>query len=142
GPLEDSHRAVPEDGPRFGNRARERLARLRADVEPEPAVRQLVVGHDLRLGVLRALGRRDDVRRQLDLERERVLVAHLLRHLAPDQHAVGLAAAALEHPELVLDLRAARDEDERALDLAEQLAQLLELALEQEPRVSRKELSN
>mgnify|MGYP003693617449 CR=1 FL=1 len=75
------------------------------------------------------------------VERERVLVAHLLGHLrrrsAPWS---ALPPRFSQHPELVLDLRPAGDEDERALDLAEQLAQLLELALEQEPRVGREQL--
>ncbi len=141
-PLEDAHRAVPEHGLRVGDRARERLARLGADVEPEPAVRELVVGNDLRLRVLGELGRGDDVCRQLDLERERVLDAHLLGHLAADQHPVGLAAEVLEHPQLVVDLGAAGDEHERPLDLAEQLAELLELALEQQPRVGGEHLGH
>ena len=118
----------------------ERLARLGADVEPEPAVWEVVVGNDLRLRVLGELGRRDDIGRHLDLERERVLDAHLLGHLAADQHVVGPAAQVLEHAELVLDLGAAGDEHERTLDLAEQLAQLLELALQQQPRIGREEL--
>src|SRR5262249_17465631 len=37
GPLEDAHRAVPEDRSRAGDRGREALARLRPDVEAEPA---------------------------------------------------------------------------------------------------------
>ena len=46
-----------------------------------------------------------------------------------------------QHAELVLDLRAAGDRHERPLDLAEQLAELLELALEQQPRVGRQQLA-
>ena len=109
--------------------------RLGPDVEPEPAVGQLVEGHDLRLGV-RLEGRRgDDVLRQDDLELEGVRLAHLFRHLPADQHLVGATTEVPEHSELVLDLRAARDEQERVLDLTEQPAEHLELLLEQETRV-------
>ena len=41
----------------------------------------------------------------------------------------------LEHAELVLDLRAAGDEHERPLDLAEQAAEMLELVQQQQARV-------
>ncbi len=68
-------------------------------------------------------------------EVERILVAHLLRHLAADQHRVGAAAEVLEHAELVVDLRAAGDQDERALDVAEQLAEMLELREQQQAGV-------
>ena len=52
------------------------------------------------------------------------------------------AAEVLEHAELVLHLRAAGDEDEGPLDLAEQLAELLQLALEQEARVGRQQVGD
>ena len=68
-------------------------------------------------------------------EVERVLVAELLGHLAADEHGVGPPAEVAQDAELVLDLRAARDDHERPLDLAEQPAELLELALEQQARV-------
>ena len=122
-PLEDAHRPVPEDRLRRRDLGRERLARLGADVEPEPAVRQRVVGRrpSSRRPASNA-GGGDHVARQLDREAERVLVAQLLGHLAADEHGVGLAAEVAQDAELVLDLRAAGDEHERPLDLAEQLA--------------------
>ena len=92
-------------------------------------------GATLRLRVLGERARGDDVGRQHDRERERVLVAQLLGHLAADEHRVGAAAEVLEHAELVLDLGAAGDEHERPLDLAEQRAEMLELGEQQQPRV-------
>ena len=92
----------------------------------------------LRVGVE---GRRgDDVDRQLDVEAERVLLAELLGHLAADDDRVRPAAEVLEDAELVLDLRAAGDEHERTLDLAEQPAEVLELGEEQQARVGRQEV--
>src|ERR1051325_5996204 len=130
-PLEDAHRAVPEDRLCAGDLGGEGLTRLGPDVEAEPAVRERVVGNDLGLGVRLEGGRGHDVPRQLDLEAERVVLAELLGHFAADEHRVGPAAEVSEDAELVLDLGASRDEHERALDLAEQLAELLELAFEQ-----------
>ena len=108
-PLEHAHRPVPEDRARLGDDAAEPLARLRPDVEPEPAVGQILDRVDPRLRVLGELGGADDVARQLDREVERVLDAHLLGHLAADQHGVRATAEVLQHAELVVDLRAARD---------------------------------
>ena len=45
-----------------------------------------------------------------------------------------------EHAELVLDLRAAGDEHERPLDLAEQAAEVLELGEQEQPRVGGQQL--
>src|SRR6478672_3635127 len=67
-PLEDAHRAVPENRLRRRDRRREALLRLGADVEPQPAIGQLVVRRHLGLGVLGELGRGDDIDWQLDLE--------------------------------------------------------------------------
>ena len=94
-----------------------------------------VVRDDPGLGVRVERCGGDDVHGQLDRERERVLVADLLGHLAADEHRVGAPAEVLEHAELVLDLRAAGDEHERPLDVAEQPAELLQLALEQQAGV-------
>ncbi len=105
--------------------------RLRADVEPEPAVGDVVVGDDPRFRLGLEGGRRDDVHRQLGVVRERVFVAQLLGHLAAHQHLVRAAAEVDEDAELVLDLGPARDEDERALDLADQASEHLQLLLEQ-----------
>ena len=84
--------------------------------------------------------RRDDVGRQLDRKRERVVLTHLLGHLAADQDRVGAAAEVLEHGELVVDLGAAGDEHERVLDLAEQPAEVIELREQQQPRVGGQEV--
>ncbi len=46
----------------------------------------------------------------------------------------------LEHAELVVDLRAAGDDDERPLDLAEQAPEVLELRLEQQARIGGQQL--
>ena len=59
------------------------------------------------------------------------VVAQLLRHLPADEHGVGALAELAENAELVLDLRAARNEDERSLDVGEEAAEHLELLLEQ-----------
>jgi hypothetical protein len=47
------------------------------------------------------------------------------------------SAEILKHAELVLDLGTARNEHERPLDIAEKLAQLLQLPLEEQARISR-----
>jgi hypothetical protein len=68
GHSKTAHRTVPEDRLRAGESLGEPLARPRPDVEAEPAVRQLVVRDDARLGIrLERLGG-DDVVRQLDGE--------------------------------------------------------------------------
>ena len=95
---------------------------------------------DPRLGVLGERARRDDVGGQLDRERERIVLAQLLGHLAADQDTVGATTEVLEHGELVVDLGAARDQDERSLDLAEQAAEVLELGEQQQPRVGGQEV--
>ena len=59
--------------------------------------------------------------------------------LPPMRTRVGPAAEVLEDAELVLDLRAAGDEHERPLDVAEQLAEVRELLLEQQAGVGRKQ---
>ena len=86
------------------------------------------------------LGRGHHVDGQLDLEVERVLAAQLLGHLAADEHRVGPAAEVAQDAELVLDLRAAGDEHERPLDLAEQAAEMLELGEQQESGVGRQQV--
>ena len=68
------------------------------------------------------------------------LGADLLGHLAADEDDVGPLGEAAEHADLVLDLGAADDRDERPRRLVEQLAELLELALEQQPRVRRQQV--
>src|SRR6266576_5440816 len=68
--------------------------------------------------------------------------SELLGHLATDQDPVGLAAELAQDAELVLHLGAAGDEHERPLDLAEQLAKLLELTLEQQACVCGQQLGH
>src|SRR5438128_1282582 len=83
-------RPRPEDRARLGDMARERRARLRADVETEPALGQLVVTSDPRLRIRAELARGDDVGRQDDVERQWIVAAQLLRHLAADKDRVRL----------------------------------------------------
>src|SRR5581483_9625606 len=97
----------------------------------EPPIRQVLDGEDAGLGVGLEGSRADDVRRQLDVEVERVLDAQLLGHLAADEHGVGTSAEVLEDAELVLHPRATRDEDEGPLDLAEQLAEVAQLLFQE-----------
>ena len=59
---------------------------------------------------------------------ERVRLPHLLGHLAADDTGSARPPRLLEHAELVVDLGAAGDEHERALDLAQQPAQVLDSA--------------
>ena len=92
----------------------------------------------LRVGLERA--RRDDIGREHDRERKRVLVPQLLGHLAADEHFVCAAAEIPQHSELVLHLRAAGDEQERPLDVAEQAPEVLELGEQQQAGVRRQEL--
>ena len=107
---------------------------------PSQPAGSCVERHDLRrrVGVERVGG--DDVGRQDRLERERVLAAHVLGHLAADQHRVGPRAEVLEHADLVLDLGAAGDDHERPRDVAEQATEMLELVEQQEPGVGRQEV--
>src|SRR5436309_12969221 len=68
--------------------------------------------------------------------------SELFRHLAADQDGVGLATQLAQDAELVLHLGAAGNEHERSLDFAEQLAQLIQLTLEQYARVRRQQLGH
>ena len=54
-------------------------------------------------------------------------------HRAADQHDVGPVQERVEHPELVGDLRAADDGDQGAGGVAQDAAQRLDLALQQQP---------
>ena len=97
-------------------------------------------GDDAGLGVLRERGGADDVDRQLDANVSGLSSRICSAILPPIEHRVRPPAEVLEHAELVLDLRAARDEDERALDVAEQLAEVLELRSSSRPGVGRQEV--
>ena len=141
-PLEDPHRAVPEDRPCTGQDLREQLARARTDVEHDPAVRECVGGTNPRFGVgLEPVGP-DHVDRQHSGELERVRNAQLFGQLPSYENCVGASAEMSKHTELVVGLGASADEDEGALDLSEQTAEMLQLELEQQPRIGRKQLSN
>ena len=102
---------------------------------PSQPAGSVVVRRDAALRVLVERGRGDDVARKLDGERQRRPIAKLLRHLAADDHGVRAVPEVAEHAELVLHLRASRDEDERPLDVAEQAAEVLELGEEQQAGV-------
>ena len=140
GPLEDPHRPVPEDGACRANPLVEPLASVGTDVEAQPAVGQLVVGSHpaLRVGLER--GGRDDVAREVGVVRKRILVAQLLGHLASYEDRVRAGAEFHQHAELVVDLRPARDQHERALDASEEPAEHLQLLLEQQARVGREQM--
>ena len=94
-----------------------------------------------RLSGLLERGRGDDVRGEIRLVRQRVRLAKLLRHLAPTSTASALPEVD-ENPELVVHLRAARDEDERTLDVAEKPAEHVELALEEEAGIRGQEVGD
>src|SRR5262249_12567917 len=88
GPLENAHRAVPEDRPGAVQEGGDAPPRLRPDAEAEPALRDGVVRDDLRFGVGFEGRGGDHVRRQLDLELEGVLVSQLPRHLPANEHVI------------------------------------------------------
>ena len=94
-------------------------------------------GATLRLRVRVERLRRDDVARQHHVEVNGFDVPDVLGHLAADQHAVCARAEVLEHRDLVLDLRAAGDDHERPLDLAEEAAEMLELGEQEQAGVCR-----
>ena len=96
---------------------------------------------DLRLRVRLERGRGDDIVWELHRDVDRV-GTDLLGHLAADEDDVGPLGEAAEHADLVLDLGAADDRDERPRRLLEELAELLELALEEQPRVRRKQVGD
>src|SRR5207302_11302294 len=62
--------------------------------------------------------------------------------LPADEHRVGAPAEVLEDAELVVDLRAARDEHEGALDLAEEQAEMAQLLFQEQAGVRRKEMGD
>ena len=89
-----------------------------------------------RLSASRVEGRcSDDVGGELGVVRQRIVVAQLLGHLAPDEDGVRTPPEVHEHADLVVDLRAAGHEDERPLDVAEEAPEHLELLLEEQPGV-------
>ena len=120
---------------------REALARLGADVEPEPAVGQRVERRRHRDSA--SSSNADAPTTSLGSSTSKssgFSIADLLRHLSADQHRVRAAAEVLQHAELVVHLRAAGDQDERTLDVAEQLAEMLELLEQQQPGVRREQM--
>src|SRR5256714_12494751 len=141
-PFENAHRAVPEDRFRPRDLRCKALARLGPDVEAQPPFRKRVVRANFQLGVRLERSSANDVRGQDYLEVERVLVPKLFRHLAADQDGVGLATQLAQDAELVLHLGAAGNDHERSLDFAEQLAELIQLTLEQQACVRRQQLGH
>ncbi len=164
GHLEDTHRAVPEDGLGGGEDVGELLDGLRADVRGQPALRDLVEGDDLVLGVGGELGGGHEVHREDDLVAEtleEVLagVDHLLlqqgllgvvalgveegvAHAATDDDLVGLAGQSLDDAQLVGDLGAAEDDDVRGLRVGGGLLQDGDLLLHQVAGVGRETLGD
>ena len=132
-PLEHAHRAVPEDRFRASRTIAAYASRARADVEPQPAVGDPSTGTSrASASAANALAATTSVGSSHANEVD-CAPADLLRHLAADQHRVGAAAEVLEHGQLVVDLRAACDQHERALDLAEKPAEVLELREQERP---------
>ena len=119
GPFQKTVRAA-------GDPRGEVLARARPDVEAEPARRAASSnGTTSRLGV--GVERRRPRRRRSAAPTSNengFSLADLLGHLAADQHRVRARAEVLEHADLVVDLRAAGDDHERPLDVAEQRAEV------------------
>jgi hypothetical protein len=144
GPLEDAHRPVPEDGARVGDPQGEALARLRADVEPEPAGRGLLDAGDGRLRVRPERLRGDDVEREQHLggAGDGDARAELLRHLAAHEDRLRPCGERLEDADLVLHLRAPEHGDERPRGILEQRAELLQLPQHEQARVSGQEARN
>ena len=120
--------------------AAKRSRAVRADVEPLPALGDVEVVDDPQLRVRGEAVGDDRVVRQLDGTAHRVVGVHLLGHLAADQELVRPLAELLQDADLVLDLEPADDDDERTLDLAEELAELGQLALEQQAGVGGQEV--
>ena len=136
GPLEDPHRAIPEHGSRPRDLRGERLARVRAHVQPEPAVGNRIGRHDLRVRVGLEGRSRDHVHRKQDL----VAGLDLLRHLPADEHCVRPLGEGLQDSDLVLDLRPAEHGDERPRRFLQERAQLLQLALQQQAGIRREQM--
>ena len=120
--------------------ARRTAREYRTDVEAQPAVGQLVVRSDPALRVALECRGCDDIDGQIGVVRKRIIVTQLLCHLAADENGVRAGTEVHEHPELVGDLRPARDQDERVLDVAEEPAEHLQLLLEEQARVGREQV--
>ena len=119
------------------------VARLGADVEPEPAVGDVVDGEDARLGVGLERGRARRRPSGSSTSKSSGFSTRSCSAILPPMSTVSASPAeVLEHAELVVDLRAAGDEHERPLDLAEQLAEMLELLLEQQAGVGGQQLGD
>ena len=138
-PFEDAHGAVPEDRLRARDLAGETRPRLGADVEREPGVGISSVRRLAFRRSRRTRSPRDDVDRQLDVELERVLARAAARpscrRSARCRHARRGSGARRACRRPWRRRRSARTE----LDVAEQPAELIELLLEQQPRVRRQQ---
>ena len=83
----------------------------------------------------------DDRPRRLELvvlderpaDRDALRLEERVRHRAADEQRVDLAEQVLDDLDLVRDLRAAEDGDERALGRAERVAEILQFLLHQQP---------
>ena len=150
--LEQAHRPVPVDRARAAQLVHELGRGLRADVEGHLVGGDAVGAHDARRRAGDRLARHDDVGRddepaarragfREDLARDGDLVAGSLGradlealggeegvgHGAADQHRVGDREHVPDEADLVRDLEAAQDDDERPRRVAQQAAEDLEL---------------
>ena len=159
--LEGAHRPVPEHGAGGGDRLGVGGGGARADVEPHPAVRHLdpvalaPLGrrvealaehqvdrqHQLAVGALGPLQRLRGQLHPLLLD-QRVAGGDPLgaeeaeAHRAADQDAVGDLEEAVDHADLVGDLGAAEDDDQRPRGRLDHPSQLGHLALQQQAGVA------
>ena len=160
--LEHAHRAVPDDRARVLDRVREQLDGLGADVHAHHVVRQLASLVNDRLGVraevvaahgvdrqqeLDALVRRllDQAKRQIHLillaqrgaDRAALRLGEGVGHAAADDDGVALVDQVVDDVDLVRDLGAAQNGDERAGRVGKRLAHDGDLLLDQEAAHSR-----
>lgn len=159
--LEDTTRAVPQDGLGLVNGLLEELDRLLTTVETHPAIGDaLLVGSLASVGVLVELVGGDEVSRKDNLDvvllgllnkvldslaaslvKERVTNLHVLKsllegesHTTADDEAVDLAEEVVNELNLVRDLGTTENGKEGTLGLLEGLGEVVELLLDKETR--------
>merc|ERR1719409_1295985 len=135
--LEDAHRAVPDDGLALVEFGLEALDRVRTDVETHPALRNVVNGDDLRVGVRGELVGDDDVRREQELDALGFSLGHerLVEgedHATTEDNLVSLLQQGLDDANLGGHLGTADDGAKRALRVGDGTVEVVELLLEQE----------
>ena len=155
--LEDAHRAVPDDGLALVEFGLEALDRVRTDVETHPALRNVVNGDDLRVGVRGELVGDDDVRREQELDALGFSLGHELLgevnlvvldeggtdglaerlvegedHATTEDNLVSLLQQGLDDANLGGHLGTADDGAKRALRVGDGTVEVVELLLEQE----------